>query len=142
MISTLSRYIRCAGFATLLLAPAVSSTPAESAGCVAPLEPMLRSELSFGRHIGKHFGVTERLWQDFVTRELTPRFPAGFTVFDGLGQYADGKILVRERSKIVVVVAPDAPATHERLAAVMAAYIKQFKQKAVGQVIQSVCAAF
>jgi hypothetical protein len=114
---------------------------AEPAACTAPLKPMLRAELYFGRNIGDRFAVTDRQWQGFVARELTPRFP-GLTVVDGLGHSAGGNRQVRERSKIVIVVLPNDDTARGRLAAAMSAYIKQFRQKSVGQVIQPVCAAF
>ena len=55
--------------------------------------------LMFGRNIGGELGVTE--WSDFVASEITPRFPAGLTVDDALGQWRDaatGKA-IKEPSK-------------------------------------------
>lgn len=119
-----------------------SPAPAEPLACADPLKPMLRNELYFGRNIGSRVGVSERQWQAFVDRELTPRFPFGLTVIDGKGQWREGRTIVREPSKIVIVVTPDDADTRARLAAATAAYIKQFKQKSVGVVTQAVCAAF
>lgn len=116
--------------------------PAAAEPCADPLKPMLRAELFFGRTIGDRFGVTDRLWQIYVDRELTPRFPEGFTVVDGRGQWREDDAVMREASKIVIVVAPDSADVRTRIATAMNAYIKQFKQKSVGLVTQAVCAAF
>lgn len=116
--------------------------PAFAEACADPLKPMLRAELFFGRSIGHRFGVTDRLWQSYADRELTPRFAGGFTVIDGKGQWRERGAVMREASKIVIVVAPDSAELRTRLAAAMDAYIKRFKQKSVGLVTQAVCAAF
>lgn len=116
--------------------------PTAAEPCADPLKPMLRAELFFGRTIGDRFGVTDRLWQLYVDRELAPRFPEGFTVLDGRGQWREDDAVMREASKIVIMVAPDNADVRTRIASAMNAYIKQFKQKSVGLVTQAVCAAF
>jgi hypothetical protein len=116
--------------------------PAAAEACADPLKPMLRAELFFGRTVGDRFGVTDRLWQMYVDRELTPRFPEGFTVVDGKGQWREGDAVLREASKIVTVVAADSAEVRTRIATAMNAYIKQFRQKSVGLVTQAVCAVF
>ncbi|MFN3657513.1 MAG: DUF3574 domain-containing protein [Pseudolabrys sp.] len=115
---------------------------AEPLTCAAPLKPMLRNELYFGRNIGGRAGVGERQWQAFVNRELTPRFPDGLTVIDGQGQWREGGGIVRERSKIVVIVTADDAEARTRVAAAAAAYKARFGQRSVGVVTQPVCAAF
>ena len=100
--------------------------------------------LWFGRNIGGKLGVTEKLWRQFVARELTPRFPDGLTVVEAHGQWRDSKsgARVREPSKIVVLVTADDAATRERIAAAADAYKKRFKQDSVATVTRPVCAAF
>ena len=61
----------------------------------------------FGRIIVE-LGVTEELWLDFVVSEITPRFPAGLTVDDALGQWRDaatGKV-IKEPSKELRLIVP------------------------------------
>lgn len=130
--------------ALLLLAATASATPAWAGGsaCAAPLKPMLRTELFFGRTIGDRFGVTDRLWQSFVDRELTPRFPNGFTITDARGQWREEDTVMREASKVVIIVTADNADARQRIAAVTGVYVKQFRQKSVGMVAQAVCAAF
>ena len=111
--------------------------------CHDPLKPMLRAELFFGRNIGGQPDITERQWLEFVTRELTARFPDGLTMIDGLGQWRDsGGAIVREPAKIVIIVTANDASVGERVAAATAAYKLRFQQTSVGVVMQPVCAAF
>ena len=112
--------------------------------CAAPQKPMMEVELMFGRNIGGKLGVTDKLWASFLAREVTPRFPAGLTVFDTSGQWSDAKTrkVVREPSKIVrVIVAADAPA-REKIDAIASAYKQRFRQDAVGVVMRPACVSF
>ena len=78
----------------------------------------MRAELLFGRTIGGRLGVSGRQWLQFLKDEITPRFADGLTVIDGRGQWrnpANGAI-VREQSKVVIIVTADTPAARERIA--------------------------
>ncbi len=119
-----------------------NAASAQNLVCPPPLKAMMRAELFFGRNIGGELGVSDRQWTQFVARELTPRFPNGLTVIDGKGQWRGDSTIMRETSKIVIVVLTDTADAHDRLAAVTAAYKKHFAQKSVGFVTQPVCAAF
>ena len=102
------------------------------------------AELTFGRDIGRHVGVGEAAWRDFLDHEVTPRFPDGLTVVSALGQWRDratGEI-VREPSKLVMIVLPGNPDDQARLEAIAAAYKRQFRQQSVGIIVQPACAAF
>lgn len=130
--------------AVIAVAVAALAFPAraQDVACQQPLKPMLRAELYFGRNIGARLGVSERQWARFRDSELTPLFPDGLTVIDGKGQWRNGAPIVREPSKIVIVMTADDAAARARIAAATAAYIKRFHQKSVGVVTQPVCAAF
>ncbi len=121
-----------------------AATPAVAFSCSAPLHPMQRIELMFGRNIRGHTGVGETAWSRFLAREITPRFPDGLTVVDAAGQWRDrasGR-LAREPSKLVIIVtAGDQPAD-EKIAAIVAAYKERFRQRSVGVAASPVCAAF
>ena len=127
----------------LVLGP-VPAAWAQATSCPPPTRPMLRAEFYFGRNIGGRVGVSERQWARFLAREITPRFPDGLTVLDARGQWRDParQVLVREPSKLVVIVAADDADTRRRLAEVAAAYKKRFRQKSAGLVLSTVCAAF
>jgi hypothetical protein len=108
-----------------IAALALALTPAALAqgiACPPPEKPMLRAELYFGRDTGGTYGVSERQWADFLARELTPRFPDGLTVLDGQGQWRDDRgATVREPSKVVIIVVPDAGPARSRIQAAVAA---------------------
>jgi hypothetical protein len=127
-----------------VLAASVFTGAPAAAACNAPLQPMQRIELMFGRNIRGHAGVGDAAWARFLAREITPRFPDGLTVVDAAGQWRDPATgrLAREPSRLVIIVtAGDAPAD-DKTAAIVAAYKQRFDQKSVGVVTSAVCAAF
>jgi Protein of unknown function (DUF3574) len=127
--------------ALLALLLACSAGPALAEGCPAPLKPMLRAELYFGRGVPQR-GVDDAQWTRFAAEVLTSQFPDGLTVLDGRGQWRDGSRIIRERSTVVIAVLPSGPLAHERIAAAAEAYKMRFHQKSVGIVTQTVCAGF
>ena len=69
---------------------------------------MRTAQLFFGQNIGGEHGVSEADFRKFVDEELTPRFPSGLTVLEGGGQWkGDENKLIREASKVVVLVLPN-----------------------------------
>lgn len=76
--------------------------------------------------------VTQAEWQKFVDEVVTPRFPEGFTVSRGEGQWRgpDGSI-VRESSYILQLVHADTPRDADAIAAIAAEYKARFRQDAV-----------
>jgi hypothetical protein len=123
---------------------------AQNPVCGAPAAPMQQIELMFGRRIDSRFGtrsgarlgVGETAWSRFLAREVTPRFPDGLSVLDAAGQWRDptGRV-VREPSKLVIIVTADAEAAG-KVAAIVSAYKQRFHQQSVGVVTRPVCAAF
>jgi hypothetical protein len=114
----------------------------QSIDCRAPQQRMLAIDLLFGRGSGG-LTVSEQAWTQFLAREITPRFPDGLTVIDASGQWRspqDG--ILRERSKVVMIVVPENPPVQERIDAIANAYKRQFKQQSVGIVIRPACASF
>jgi Protein of unknown function (DUF3574) len=111
--------------------------------CDAPQRPMQQIELMFGRNVAGHLRVGEAAWSRFLAREITPRFPDGLTVLKAAGQWRDpgGRGAVRESSKMVIIVTAD-QAARDRIATIVAAYKQQFRQRSVGVISHSVCAAF
>lgn len=132
------RIIACSPAAISLFA----NSPATA--CNAPQRPMQQIELMFGSGAAGHLRVGEAAWSRFLAREITPRFPDGLTVLEAAGQWRDpgGRAVVRERSKMVIIVTADNAAAHDRIAMIVAAYKQQFRQRSVGVISHSVCAAF
>ncbi len=128
----------------VLLVALTSAANAQSFTCGSDQKPMLTAELLFGRNIEGRLGVTERRWSKFLANEITPRFPDGLTAIDASGQWRDqaGGKLVRERSKLVIIVMPDGAEARSRIAAIVAEYKRRFRQQSVGVLIRPVCASF
>jgi hypothetical protein len=121
--------------------PVARATDADQ-GCGPSGTAYVRTTLYFGltRPSGT---VSEPEWQNFLSEEVTPRFPDGLTVLDGNGQWrqADGSI-ARERSKALVIVHDEKPATVSALETLVVRYKKTFTRESVLWESARVCAAF
>lgn len=136
--------IRLFSVAALLLLATPSALAFQPSGCPAGSAAMTSAELFFGRFIGDKLGVSDADWSRFVDEEATPRFPAGLTVLDAVGQYrgADGA-LVKEPSKVLFLLfAPDDAAAPAKAAEIAEAYKRRFQQESVLTVLRPACAAF
>jgi hypothetical protein len=138
-------HARCRHVVCVLAALAIFASASVRAeeSCRAPAQAMLSIELIFGRSVEGRLVVADRDWARFLAREVTPRFSEGLSVVDAAGQYKTlhGRV-AHEPSKLVVVVAPDKSETHEHIAAIQAAYKKEFRQQTVVAVTRPVCASF
>ncbi len=130
-----------AGAAGALLLLSACAQPGASPVCTAPLKPALEISLYFGRDKPAGGQVSDVEWASFVTESVTPQFPAGHSVVDAGGQYRDtsGRI-VRESSKLIVIVVFDAPAHHPKVTSIVDTYVKRFGQESVLRVERPVCA--
>lgn len=94
----------------------------------------IRTELYFG--LTKPDGTTlnDAEWSAFVDEVITSRFPDGFTVVDGRGQWRnkEGKI-AKENSKIFIFVYPRAEriAAGKKIDEIRNEYKKRFDQESV-----------
>ncbi|MCA3361718.1 MAG: DUF3574 domain-containing protein [Roseomonas sp.] len=122
------------------------------AGCAAAPEtcpggtsPATIAEAYFGRNVKHRAPVTDAEWTRFMAEVVTPIFPDGPTVLDGMGQWrnAAGRIS-REDSKVLLLVLPgqDQAAAAARLAPVTAAWRARFAQESVLTVFRPGCAGF
>lgn len=93
-----------------------------------------RTELYFGTDKADGGKVSDEDWNKFLEREVTPRFPDGFTVLEGFGQYKDstGKI-VREASRVLILFYPNKTrkTSSQKIEEIRANYKKQFQQESV-----------
>lgn len=128
----------------LMATLAACAGPAPQAACpISRLHPMVAVEFFMGRDIAGRPPLTDAEWASFVATDVTPRFPAGFSVLEARGQWRDpaGRT-ASEPAHIVRVwteATPDLPA---RVEAVAAAYKTRFRQQAVGVAITTGCADF
>ncbi len=118
---------------------------AERAPCPAGTDAATVAEAYFGRSLRGRPDVTDAEWAAFLAEVVTPAFPDGLTALDGAGQWRrpDGEIL-RERSKVVVLVLPgaDAAAARARLAPVEAAWKARTNHVSVLTTYRGACVAF
>ena len=108
--------------------------------CPEGMQPTNEFRIFFGVD-GDAGTVSETQWMQFLATEVTPRFPAGLTVFDGTGQWLDPSgELHHDTVKIVMAAVPgetDIAVARE----VASEYIDQFGQLAVFQMWNSSCSA-
>jgi glutamate formiminotransferase len=78
--------------------------------------------------------VGDAEWEKFLADEVTPRFPDGFTILKGVGQYREksGKI-ISEPSQVLIFLYTKVTKKESRLKIdeIRAAYVKQFSQESV-----------
>lgn len=122
----------------------ISSANAQLIECSGAHKPQHVAELIFGRSIVGRVGVSEEQWMLFVDNEITPRFPDGLTVFEAAGQWWDktNRKIIREPSKIVLIVLPGNPEDLARLNEIAEAYKRSFGQQSVGVIMRPACVAF
>jgi len=86
--------------------------------------------------------VSEAEWAQFMVEIVTPRFPDGLSVLNVEGQAREpsGGRIVRERTKLVVVVVFDAPAHRPKVGEIVEAYNARFGQHGVFRAERPVCA--
>ena len=112
-----------------------------SNACAPGLQRMIQAQLFFGRNVAGRSMVSDDEWRQFLYEEVTPRYPAGFSVADIDGQYRNAAgMIARERSKQLLIVGPGGD--EAKLAAIRDAYKRRFSQESVLLVESPVCAAF
>jgi hypothetical protein len=91
-----------------------------------------RTELFFGLRKPNGTEVNNTEFQKFVDREVTPRFPDGFTVISGRGQFKDANgAILQERSKLLILLYPIAASSNQQIERIRTAYIQAFQQQSV-----------
>ena len=111
--------------------------------CAPGTSPMTKYELFLGQNIGTTGRVSDEEWRRFLTEEVTPRYPDGFTVLDAAGQWRDpmGRVISEESRNLVVIVRD--PATElPKITAIRDTYKTRFNQDAVLFVQSQICAGF
>jgi hypothetical protein len=131
--------------AMVVLAAGLShAAPAQPLECRGGQKAQQVAELTFGRRIVGHIAVSESQWIQFLDNEITPRFPDGLTAYDAAGQWRDPatKKIVRETSKIVLIVLPGNAEDLARLNEIAETYKRRFKQQSVGMILRPACVSF
>ncbi len=134
----------CFALAGLLIAVAPAVAAADPVSCDPSLQGRQVAHLLFGRNVEDRFRVSETDWSEFVAREVSPRFPDGFTVVDATGQWRDKRrgSIVNESSKLIEIVLPGADDDRTKIEAIAEAYKQRFEQQSVGLIIGPACVRF
>lgn len=113
--------------------PAQTAEPARTVA-IAKTERFYRTELYCGRSKPNGSLVSEEDWTSFLAETVTPRFPDGFTVLKGMGQYREksGKI-ISEPSEVLIFLYPGRAKKESRakIEEIRTAYIRRFEQESV-----------
>lgn len=90
----------------------------------------VQDELYFGRN--KPVGtVSERDFQKFLQNEVTPRFPDGLTVIDANGQFLGSNGIIREKTKLLILIHFNTQEDNQEIQEIVDGYKKQFQQESV-----------
>lgn len=132
---------RCAsGVAALVWLLVSGCASFDGTGCRAGEQVAVSELLYFGTNRPDGGTVSAAEWADFLNTVVTPRFPAGLTVWPAAGQWqsANGAI-TREASYVLNLLHPADAAADAGVRAVMAAYKQRFAQEAVLRVRTAAC---
>ncbi len=120
--------MKAAGALILVLGVAGCMSAPKPQACPAGEAPLQTAQLFLGATAPAT--PDERALRRFVDQEVTPRFPDGVTVVDGGGQWKGSENrMIREASKVVLVVLPASGGGTAKVEAVRTAYRSRFKQE-------------
>ena len=129
------RFLASIATAALVSATACASASGSAPGAVVQLsgaQNVIDDRLVFGRSIPTGGTVSDSAWDEFMSEIVTPRFPAGLTVWRAQGQWLDPRgTTVREAVVIVEVVHPSGQPADSVFARVANEYRLRFHQDAV-----------
>ena len=109
----------------------------------ASLQVLISDRLYFGRNIPGGGTVSESDWERFLADVVTPRFPAGLSVWRAQGQWRDKQgVIEKEDSFILDLLHPDDAQSEKSVEEIMTDYKTRFRQEAVLRVRDSVRAQF
>ena len=123
-------------------APTLAGDPAHPALASGWVDTKLYFALGPAGNTGK--GLSETAWQDFLDKEVTPRFPDGLSVVDVYGQWR-GKNQPepnRERSKMLIIDYLDSAENRDKVEAIRAAWKRQTGEQSVLRVTQPADVSF
>ncbi|MBL8190915.1 MAG: DUF3574 domain-containing protein [Acidobacteria bacterium] len=97
------------------------------------VESWRRTELFFGCSKPDGSTISEKQFQQFVSAEITPRFPSGLTVLPIRGQYLDATgTIIKERSMQLILFYPASLRdAHRKIEEIRTAYKLAFQQESV-----------
>jgi hypothetical protein len=109
----------------------------------ASAAPMVRDVLYFGRNRSNGGIVTNEEWAAFLADSVPPRFPDGFTVVEGCGQWrGESGAIAHERTEIASITHESGEAFDNSVREIKGEYLRRFEQEAVLWERSAVCASF
>lgn len=127
----------------LALGGCVALHPESRAPAKATAASSTLDRLYFGRAIPRGGQVTDAQWAAFLAEVVTPRFPAGLTVWHTEGQWRDAAgTIVHEPGFVLELIHPESVATDRAVAEIVADYRQRFGQDSVLRVRSHVEAQF
>jgi hypothetical protein len=92
----------------------------------------------------RNIGVSDAKWREFLDREVTPRFPAGFSVVEVYGQWQGVKQTTPERlrTKMLIVDYTDTQQNRDKVEAIRSAWKKMTGDQSVLRVTQPADVSF
>lgn len=103
----------------------------------------IKTELFFG--LSKPNGlITDAEFQQFLDREITPRFPDGLTLLEGQGQFRNvGGKIIGERSRVLILLYSFTDKeSNQKIEQIRVNYQKAFQQESVLRIDERICATF
>ena len=121
----------------------VGCADADESACPEGTELFVRYEMFMGRSNQSGEVVDDAAWAAFLEDAVTPRFPDGLTVLDGRGQWrGSGGEIQKERSKLLVILAPPGDDGAWLIGEVSDEYKRRFDQESVLRVVSDGCVSF
>jgi hypothetical protein len=104
----------------------------------------IRTELFMGLLTQDGATVSEHEFGRFIDAEVTPRFPQGFTVVAGNGQFkTQTGAIIREAARVLVLFYPlEDEQSEAKIEAIRASYKTLYRQQSVLRVDGEACASF
>jgi len=123
--------------------PGAAAPIASPVACATGDTTLVRDLVYFGRNRPDGGTVSDSEWIGFLDSVVTPRFPNGFTVLEGTGQWKGQRGAVeRERSAIITFLHTGSAADRDAVAQVAGEYKRRFHQEAVLRERSTACARF
>ncbi len=126
---------------TLFLVASACAPASRPPAVVVPSAPdraQVADRLFFGRNLPGGGSVSEEEWVSFLREVVTPRFPAGLTIWRAEGQWQDPRGgLEREAVMVVEIFHPGGAESEAAIAAIAEEYKRRFRQDAVLRITTS-----
>jgi Protein of unknown function (DUF3574) len=94
----------------------------------------VRTKLFFGRNKPDGTKVSRREWERFLDEVITPRFPDGLTVLEGIGRFLNSRGEIEQERAIVLILLYPLEAQREknmRIEEIRDLYKRSFQQQSV-----------